>query len=148
MATATLKNNKKLEKIASTKSYQALVEAFPPRVIRNRAELKRAYDLIDLLMTVQKPSADQQDYLELLSTLVEQYESILYPTPTTSTASLLAHLIEAKGESQTSVATATGIQKSLLSEVLSGRRKLSIENIKRLAKHFSVEPGLFLECVD
>ncbi len=135
-----------LKKIGSIKSYPGLIAAYPPRVIRSPAALKRAHAVIERLMSVEKPTATQLDFLELLSTLVEQYESLAHPTPRTSLRSLLAHLIEARGESQSAVAKATGIQKSLLSEVLSGQRRLSIENIQRLAKYFSIEPGLFLEC--
>jgi HTH-type transcriptional regulator / antitoxin HigA len=141
MTTATLK-----KKIASTKSYKGLVDAYPPRPIRNLDDLEKAYAVIEQLMSMKKPTSVHLEFLEVLSTLVEQYEEIDHPTPRTSISSLVAHLMEAKGESQTSVAKTTGIQKSLLSEVISGRRKLSIENIKRLAKHFSVDPGLFLEC--
>jgi HTH-type transcriptional regulator / antitoxin HigA len=147
MATATRKKIPCFQKIAPAASYAELVKIFPPRIIRDRRRLDDAYQVIDLLMAIPKPSADQLDFLELLSTLVEQHESTEHPIPHTSLASLLAHLIESKGESQSALASVTGIQKSLISEVLSGRRSLSIENIKRLAKHFSVEPGVFLDCV-
>ncbi len=147
MATATRRKNSRFQKITTAASYAEIVKVYPPRIIRDRRRLDDAYQVIDLLMAIPKPSADQLDFLELLSTLVEQHESTEHPIPHTSLASLLAHLIESKGESQSALANTTGIQKSLISEVLSGRRSLSIENIKRLAKHFSVEPGVFLDCV-
>ena len=147
MATATRRKNSRFQKITTAASYAEIVKVYPPRIIRDRRRLDDAYQVIDLLMAIPKPSADQLDFLELLSTLVEQHESTEHPIPHTSLASLLASLIESKGESQTALANTTGIQKSLISEVLSGRRSLSIENIKRLAKHFSVEPGVFLDCV-
>jgi HTH-type transcriptional regulator / antitoxin HigA len=147
MATATRRKSSRFQKITTAASYAEIVKVYPPRIIRDRRRLDDAYQVIDLLMAIRKPSADQLDFLELLSMLVEQLESTEHPIPHTSLASLLAHLIESKGESQTALAGATGIQKSLISEVLSGRRSLSIENIKRLAKHFSVEPGVFLDCV-
>lgn len=147
MATATRRKNSRFQKITTAASYAEIVKVYPPRIIRDRRRLDDAYQVIDLLMAIPKPSADQLDFLELLSTLVEQHESTEHPIPHTSLASLLRHLIESKGESQSALANTTGIQKSLISEVLSGRRSLSIENIKRLAKHFSVEPGVFLDCV-
>jgi HTH-type transcriptional regulator / antitoxin HigA len=152
MATATLKkiapvkNSATIKKIAAARSYAALVKMCPPRIVRDAKSLEYFYEIIDRLMAIEKPSADQLDYLELLSTIVEQYEASDHPTPHTSVASLLGFLLESKSETQMSLAAATDIQKSLISEVLSGRRKLSIANIKKLAKHFSVDPGLFIEC--
>jgi HTH-type transcriptional regulator / antitoxin HigA len=140
MTTATRK------KITGAKSYTKLVSAFPPRLIHSEQERKSTFEAIESLMAVKNPSADQLDYLELLSTLLEQHESIKFPTPQVSTASLLAHLMEAGGHSQASIAAATGIKKSIVSEILGGKRGLSIENMKRLAKLFTIDAGLFLQC--
>lgn len=133
-----------LDRIAKSRSYADLVARFPPRLIREKTLLKKTYDVIDRLMAVQNPSADQVEFLELLSTLVEDYESAASPTPTVSLAALLAHLIAAKEVTQTSVAKSTGVSASTISDVLAGRRSLSIANIKRLAQYFGVDTGLFL----
>ena len=145
---ATLKNSTTIKEIASTRSYTGLMNVCPPRIIHDTKGLERIYKVIDSLMAIEKPSDDQLDFLELLTTLVEKYESADHPTPRTSVASLLEFLMESKGDTQMSLATATDIQKSLISEVLNGKRKLSIANIKKLAKHFSVDPGMFIECTD
>ncbi len=42
------------------------------------------------------------------------------------------------------VARATGIPRSTITNVLSGRRQISKENVIRLAAYFHVDPGVFL----
>ncbi len=135
-----------LEKIASHKTYPKLVNAFPPRAIRNEKELKECHEVIERLMAIDNPTQSQTEFLETLSTIVEAFESQKYPTPTGSTGSFLAHLIEAKGIQQSVIAEKTGISKSIISEVIAGKRGLSIENMKRLASYFGVPVSLFVEC--
>ena len=56
--------------------------------------------------------------------------------PTTS-------LLTDRGQTQLQVAAATGIANSTLSNVLHGKRQLTRDHIRRLAKHFNVDPGVF-----
>ena len=57
---------------------------------------------------------------------------------------LLGRLIEAKEVSQVAVARGAKIPASTLSDVLAGRRGLSIANMKRLARYFGVDPAVFI----
>jgi HTH-type transcriptional regulator/antitoxin HigA len=52
---------------------------------------------------------------------------------------MLRHLMEAKGVSQAAVHQATGIPKSTISEVLSGKKPFSRQMIRKLAEYFGVE---------
>lgn len=130
--------------IGSMRTFSALVAKFPPRLVRSQAALQTLYRGIDALMSVDSPSRDQSEYLELLTMIAEQYESRESPTPDVSPAKMLTHLIEARGVKQSAVAKSTGIGRSTLSDVLAGRRDLSRENIRRLAKYFHVSPAVFL----
>ncbi|MBI2826886.1 MAG: helix-turn-helix domain-containing protein [Planctomycetia bacterium] len=134
-----------LDRIAKSRSYRALVREFPPRPIRGRAALADAHRVVEMLMSLDRPSKDQLDYLELLSTLVERFEAEDHPTPQGSTSALLRHLIEVRGVSQTEVAARAAISPSTLSDVLAGRRPLSIKNIKRLSRYFAIDANLFLQ---
>jgi HTH-type transcriptional regulator/antitoxin HigA len=58
---------------------------------------------------------------------------------------MLLHLIEAKGSTQAELARQTGVSRSTISEVLKGKRSISVEIAFRLADYFHVEPTLFLE---
>jgi len=139
MTTATL------DRIAATRTYDGLVRKFAPRVIRTKAECETAYEIIERLMSVDGPSRDQSEYLELLSSLVERYESLTHPTPTSSLPDLLSHLISSRGVKQVEAARGAGVSPTTLSDVLAGRRSLSIENIKKLAAYFCVDSSLFVD---
>lgn len=106
--------------------------------------MRAVYCEIDRLMRLKKLSADQRDYLELLSVLVEKYESVKCPPADVSQGQMLEHLLEAKGVTQADVAKATGVSASLLSSVRAGRRELSKENVRKLSAFFNVSPAVWL----
>jgi HTH-type transcriptional regulator/antitoxin HigA len=138
-------NTPTLNRIALTRTYRELVYEFPPRVITDQRMLEEAYLVIDKLMSVYKPSKDQFAYLELLTSLVENYEKAGHPSPPMSLGELLRHLIESKGGSQADVSRSAGIATSTISDVLAGRRTLSIQNIKRLSAYFGVPATVFID---
>lgn len=141
MSTATLK------RIAKTRKYKELVREFPPRVIRDKNTLDATHEVIQWLMGLDAPSGDQLEFLELLSTLVENHELLEYPTPKGSVKELLAHLIESRVVSQADVARESEVSPTTISDVLAGRRLLSRQNVMRLSKYFGVSPTLFLEAM-
>jgi antitoxin component HigA of HigAB toxin-antitoxin module len=73
--------------------YRSLLQDFTPRPIRTEAEYRRAMRQIDRLMKTERLSRAEGQLLELLATLVEQYETTDYPTPRVSQADLLSHLM-------------------------------------------------------
>ena len=128
--------------------YQSLLLDFTPRPIRAQGEYRRAMRQIDRLMKMEKLSRAESQLLDLLATLVEEYESGEYPTPKVSQSDLLAHLIDAKGVNQAEVARETGLPTSVITNVLKGRRGISQANIARLARYFHVSPAAFIENAD
>jgi HTH-type transcriptional regulator / antitoxin HigA len=128
--------------------YQSLLLDFTPRPIRTETEYRRAMRQVDRLMKAERLSRAEGQLLELLATLAEQYESSDYPTPKVSQALLLSHLIDAKGVSQAEAARESGVPRSVISNVLKGRRGISQANIDRLARYFHVSPAVFIESAD
>ena len=123
--------------------YLGLVATLPLRPIRSERELDRATKMIDLLLDRPKLTKAERDYLDVLTDLVEKYEAVAYPTEPASDAEILAHLLEARGLSQTELAAKVHIAGSTISEVLHGKRKLRREHIGRLAAFFGVSPAVF-----
>jgi HTH-type transcriptional regulator/antitoxin HigA len=124
--------------------YFELVRSFPLRPLRSDEELDRAVAVIDALLGQASRDEGEDDYLDVLSDLVEKYESTHHPIPPASDAEVLRFLItDAKGVSQAQVADETGIPQSTISEVLSGKRGLSRRNIGVLARYFHVNPSVF-----
>src|SRR5688572_7218867 len=122
-------------------AYLDLVRQFPLRPLRSDEELERAIRRIDALIDRARLNRDEQDYLDVLSDLVERYETEEHPLAPVSDADMLRHLIEAKGVSQTAVSREAGIAESTISEVLSGTRTLNRAQIGKLSRYFHVEPG-------
>lgn len=124
-------------------AYLGLVSTLPLRPIRSERELDRAAKMIDSLLGKPKLTKAERDYLDVLTDLVEKYETEAYPTEPASDAEMLAHLLDARGMKQTELAERVGIAVSTLSEVLHGKRKLSRGHIAKLASFFSVPPTVF-----
>jgi HTH-type transcriptional regulator/antitoxin HigA len=124
--------------------YLELVRRFPLRPLRNGADLDAAVAVIDALIDQPSLSAPEQDYLDVLSDLVEAYEAETVPMRPVGDAELLRFLIEQKRVTQAATACGAGIAESTISEVLVGKRKLNRAQIAKLARYFQVEPGAFL----
>jgi len=123
--------------------YFKLVQQFPLRPIRSDGELDEAVRVVDSLVSKPSLSQEEEDYLEVLGSLVEAYEAEVHPMPPVPDAELLRHLIEAKGVSQTEVAEGTGLADSTISEVLKGKRSLNRTHIGKLSRYFKVSPNVF-----
>jgi HTH-type transcriptional regulator/antitoxin HigA len=124
--------------------YLELVRQFPLRPLRTAADLDAAIAVIDSLIDQDNLAAPEQDYLDVLSDLVEAYESEAVPMAPVGDAEMLSFLIEQNGVTQSEIATGAKIAESTISEVLSGKRKLNRTQIGKLARYFHIEPGAFL----
>ena len=123
--------------------YLELVRRFPLRPLRTDADLDAAVMVIDSLIDQDTLSAPEQDYLDVLSDLVEAYETEAVPMRPVADADMLRFLIEQKGVTQAEVAKKTRIAESTISEVLAGKRKLNRAQIGKLSRFFHVAPGTF-----
>ncbi len=128
----------------SDAAYLLLITRLPLRPIRSDAQLDAAAALIDELTDRDDLSPAESDYLDVLGDLVEKYEDVHIKMPYVSDAAMLQHLIEEKGVRQAEVVRGTGISKTVLSLVLSGKRDLTRAHIHSLANFFAVDPAIFL----
>ena len=125
-------------------SYAELLVQIEPRPIGSKAALDRTYKLIDKLMSKSELSRAESEMLELLSMLVEQYESREYPTPQVSAADMLEHLIESRGITNATLAVETNVPRSIVTDILAGRRRISLGNVRKFANYFRVAPSVFV----
>src|SRR5260370_31837488 len=80
--------------------YQDLVRQFPLRPLRTDADLDAAVAVIDVLIDRHSLKAPEQDYLDVLSDLVEAYEADALSMLPVDHADLLRFMIEQKGITQ------------------------------------------------
>jgi HTH-type transcriptional regulator / antitoxin HigA len=123
--------------------YFDLIQKFPFRPLRSDADLAQAIGVIDSLIVRGDLDVGEQDYLDILTDIVEKYENEEHPMPPVSDAAKLRHLIEARGITQSKLADDVGNPVSTISEILSGKRILSRRHISVFAKYFNVSPMVF-----
>lgn len=123
---------------AAPDSYFRLVRAFPLVCIRNDAHLDAALEVIGKLMAGTGRDDGEREYLETLGLLIADYEEKHHAIAPASDAELLKHLLEAKGISQTKLSLETGVPKSSISEILSGKKPFSRRIIGALSEYFHV----------
>jgi HTH-type transcriptional regulator / antitoxin HigA len=124
-------------------SYFKLVKQFPLTHLRDDEHLDAAQRMLDRLLQEDLDEGAQQ-YLDVLTDLIEDYEEKHVPMPDASEADVLRELMRNNGLSQPKLAKAAGIAQSTLSAVLNGTRSLTKEQLIKLAKFFNVSPAAFL----
>jgi HTH-type transcriptional regulator / antitoxin HigA len=126
-------------------AYLALVRQFPLRPLRNDFEHAAAMEIVRGLAAAEEGSLKdgEQDYLDALVVLLEDFDRRQEPWHRISGLQLLKHLM---GETKMTLAELGKIvgSRPLASLILSGKREFSKEVIKRLGSHFHVDPGAFL----
>lgn len=78
-----------------------------------------------------KPASKDSDELEVLSILVKEYEQDRYPVPKPSPLEAIKFRLEQMGMSEAELSDVLGYR-SRKSEILSGKRKLSLAMIRKL----------------
>ena len=124
--------------------YLELFERVPLRPIRSDRELERASTIINELVVLDKRSREEDDYLDVLSDLIEKYEKAHHPIPPLPPHQMLAESLATKGVTQSEVSTATGIPLSTISELISQKRSFNLGNIQKLSAYFGLEPTAFI----
>jgi len=122
--------------------YAALIAEFPLRPLRDAAEHGRALAVARSLMGGGL-DAGEADYLEILVRLIEEYEAKLAPMAPPTDAAMLRFLLDSRGVTQATLARATAIAESAISEVLSGKKALRRHHIGAIARYFHVSPAVF-----
>jgi HTH-type transcriptional regulator/antitoxin HigA len=113
-------------------------------LVSTEEDYNRAMSLINSLLDVIKGDEEHPlaDVLNYLSDLVIPYEEEHYPIPDASPRDLLEFLMEQQGLKQEDLADCA--PQSRISEILNGKRTISKEIAKRLAKRFKVSIDLFI----
>lgn len=125
--------------------YLTLVREFPLESIRDDAHLDAAMHVIDRLVDRLPTLSDAQKvYLKALSDLVATYERVHVVIPPTSGVDALRFLMETNGLSQADLVPVFKTPPSVVSEVLSGKRRLALPHIQRLSTYFGLPADVFL----
>lgn len=129
--------------LTASPEYGALLKRVPPKVIRTEKE-NEAYTevLYELDQRSKRLTAAEKELAELLTLLIEDFEEKRYRLPRAKPLDVVRFLMERHNLLQKDLVDVFGTR-SIVSEVLSGKRELNKEHIARLSARFHVSPEVF-----
>ncbi len=110
--------------------------------IRNDADLQAAYALIEKLWYAEEGS-DDAFYLDLLTYAVEKYEDTHYHIERPHPVDMITFHMDMRGYTKADLDELLGSE-TIASEILSKKRKLTLDMIGKISKAWSIPLALLL----
>jgi len=115
-----------------------------PRVIRNDKELEQFTRMLLELDERPRASREERELAELLTALITEYEQKQHAIPPASPRDVLEFLLAERGMSAKDLWPLVG-SKGVTSEILNGKRSISIAIARRLGEFFQLDPVVFID---
>jgi HTH-type transcriptional regulator / antitoxin HigA len=122
-------------------TYKKLVAKTPPKIVSTEEQNKEYIKVLESLLS-RKMTKEESDFADLLTLLIEDFEGKHYALPKASPIETIMFLMDQNGLKQKDLIDVFGTP-SIVSEVLSGKRELNKDHIRRLSERFHVSPELF-----
>jgi HTH-type transcriptional regulator/antitoxin HigA len=123
--------------------YTALLRKVAPKVIHTDRENEYYTEILyELDRRSKSLTPAEKELAELLTLLIENFEDKHYALARAKPLEVLRFLMEQHDLKQKDLVDIFGTA-SIVSEVLSGKRELNKDHIKRLSRRFQVSPELF-----
>lgn len=119
-----------------------MIQKGAPHLIRSDEELAEYTGELFKLTSKDQTTTEEDEAIELLTLLIEHYETERYPIPKADSVSVLRFLMASHGLSQKDLSRELGVE-STVSLVLAKKRKLNVNHIAKLSKRFNVSPAVF-----
>lgn len=117
---------------------------YVPRPIHDDVGYKNAVEIVDALAG-QQVNEDQDDYLLVLSGLVERYETESLPARRPiSGLSMLKYVLGENNLTGEDLAAILSVDRSVAYRILKGERGLTTAHVKALRDRFGVSADLFV----
>lgn len=107
-------------------------------MVRSEKQNEQYISALSELESKKQLTAEESRLAELLTLLISDYEDKHYQLP----SEVVRELMRANGLRQKDLANVFGTE-SIVSEVLSGKRELNKDQIRRLSERFRVSPAVF-----
>lgn len=111
--------------------------------IKTKKDYHQAMDRLEMIFDAKKETP-QGDELEVLSILIEKYEDEHFPIGLPDPIEAIKFRMEQLGYNQVDLAKVVGL-KSRASEILSGKRKLSLEMIRQLHDKLRIPTDVLIQ---
>ncbi len=113
------------------------------RPIKTKKDYERAISRLEKLFDAKK-GTPEGDELEVLGLLIEKYETETFPIDLPDPVEAIKFRMEQLGLTQTDLANVIG-QKSRASEILSRKRKLSLDMIRQLHAEWKIPTEVLVQ---
>lgn len=115
------------------------------RPIKNNQQYEDALERIYLLMQKNiKADSKESDELEILSILVKEYENEHFPIPQPNPIEAIKFRLDQMNMSEAELSKLLGAR-SRKSEILSGKRKLSLAMIRKLTEKLNIPAEVLIQ---
>jgi len=123
--------------------YTELVALFPLRPLHDEVDYDNALEVAEALVGSVGLSEDQADYLDVLTDIIQKYETRRHAVGGRSTVlDTLKRMLKEQGMRGSDLGRLLG-NRPLGGAILRGERQLSKTHIRILAEHFKVSTDLF-----
>ncbi len=129
--------------LGSNQSYQQLLHSFPPRLITSEAQFWATQAVIDALIDKGDLTPDEQEYLNLLGTLVYLYEEDNIQIPELRGIPLINALLSERNLQKIDLLPIFKTE-SVVHALLNGHYQLTTSEIDQLSGFFNLPQDLFL----
>ena len=125
--------------------YPGLCRVFLPRPLHDAVDYANVVEVADALALWHDDfTRDQADYFDLLCSLIEEYDAKEVKWPKVTGVDALKHLLGERSLSAADLSRLLGGSRNLGAMILRGERKLTLNHVRTLTRHFGVSADVFL----
>jgi len=127
------------------KDYTGLCRVFLPRPLHDAVDYANIVEVTDAMVLWEDAfTRDQADYFDLLCSLIEEYDAKNVKWPKVTGVDVLKHLLGEQGLVAADLSRLLGGSRNLGAMILRGERKLTLNHVRTLSRHFGVSAGVFV----
>ena len=126
----------------ATDKYLELLKQYPPRPIDNEEDLEMMQQVINRLLDKPQLTVEEREYLNVLGSLIYEYEENQEPIPDIYGLELLKFILEERNLQKQDLLSIFE-SKSTLDDIFDGQQELTPIYIQKLANFLNISPDLF-----
>lgn len=141
-----MKTKQKLRFFEMPRDYAGLCHLFLPRPIHDDVGLHNTVEIADAFAGFEETmNEDQNDYFDLLCTLISDYEEATIEPPKLKSLELLKHLLAEQGLSGAALSRILGKSEAVGRMIVRGEREITANHARILSAYFKLPAELFLQ---
>ncbi|MFM6404157.1 MAG: type II toxin-antitoxin system HigA family antitoxin, partial [Microcystis sp.] len=123
----------------ATDKYLELLKQYPPRPIHNEEDLEMMQQVINRLLDKPQLTVEEREYLNVLGSLIYEYEENQEPIPDIYGIELLKFILEERNLQKQDLLSIFE-SKSTLDDIFDGQQELTPIYIQKLANFLNISP--------